>query len=190
MCKSILKYFAHLPPPLITYQRHVPFEGELAQEVWLHQRMAQNVLAKGFVGRWKTIEEILREVGVGEFVRQDGVQKGGVVVSGECGMGKTALLAHIGSIIPRYQPDAIVVTRFATVTPHSFDGFSLMRSVMMQLVTVLARGKGINAEVAELVARVQGPSKLEVPYADSETHLRQALDLLAGRPVYLVSTPS
>ncbi|KAJ3052940.1 NACHT domain- and WD repeat-containing protein 1, partial [Rhizophlyctis rosea] len=56
---------------------------------------------------------------------------------------------------------------------------------MMQLMTILARSKGTNQEVAQLVASVQGGSKVDVPFADLEMHLQQALSLLAGRPVYL-----
>ncbi|KAJ3034066.1 hypothetical protein HDV00_005464 [Rhizophlyctis rosea] len=186
MCESILKNYAHLRPSLSTYQRHFEAEGETAVEVLSHHKRA-HLLSRGFVGRAKLIDSILAEVVMGGGA--------GVVLSGDSGVGKSALLAHIGTVIPRHRSDAVVVMRFAGLTTGSSDGFLLMRSVVRQLCSVflgMASGEGVEGqtarvkEVMEIVNTQGADGGATVPFGGLERQLGVVLTALSPRPVYLI----
>lgn len=99
---------------------HDALEGEKAAHRDFGRSRSVN-----FIGRRDVLDTMRGYLG--------GPERRPLVVAGDSGSGKTALLAHAAAQVPLWQPDAEVVVRFVGATPESADGRSLLLGVCREV---------------------------------------------------------
>jgi hypothetical protein len=78
-----------------------------------------------------------------------------VLVQGESGSGKSAVLAVASDAAAGAEPNRIVIRRFIGATPSSSDGVSLLRSICSQLADIHGRSREYPSTFNELVSTFQ-----------------------------------
>lgn len=115
----------------------------LEAEIEQHDAFARE-RARFFTGR----KELLRRIT--ENLKGSGGRP--VLVHGESGSGKSALLAVASEFATDSEPRRIVIRRFIGATPSSSDGVSLLRSICSQLADIYGRPREYPSTFNELVS--------------------------------------
>ena len=122
------------------FRSQPPLEAEIAQ----HDAFARE-RSRFFTGR----KESLRRLS--DHLKGPG-RRTAVVIHGESGSGKSALLAVASELAAESEPRGIVIRRFIGATPSSSDGVSLLRSICSQSADYYGRPREFPSTFNELVS--------------------------------------
>jgi tetratricopeptide (TPR) repeat protein len=168
LCKAVYDSLASVIREEI---KHISEVDPLDKEIDDHATFGQ-ARAKFFVGR----ETVLRKIE--DYLRNNCRQP--LVVFGESGSGKTALMAHELQESRKTFPQAEVIFRFIGATPASFDGRSLLESLCHQIARRYGADEStVPTEYPKLAAEFSERLKLASPDKPL-TILLDALDQISS----------